>query len=753
MSIAGVVRDTTTGAALEAVSVSIIGTTSGTYTDQDGKFSLTIHQELPIRVNFSYIGYETKEIEISTAEEVLNLRVGLFSSTEELAEVIVQASSLREKFHSTNTSVESIDAREAQVIPALFGEVDIIKTLQLKPGILSGSEGNSNLYVRGGNGDQNLVLLDGIQIYNPSHLFGFFSTFNNDALHSVNVYKGGFPAKYGGRLSSVIDVQTKSPNTKKLSGSGGLGLISSRLMLEGPVFSENVSFFISGRRTYVDVFTEMANKINEDNENFNPIPQYRFYDLNGKLTARLSLSDLLTFSGYAGADIFSFNNELFQLDFDWGNKAGSLEWSHSFSNRLFSKKTIFATNYNYLITSNIENFHFDLSSRILDKGFRWDLTYDSPGGHFLQAGAEWIHHQFRLGRLKAGSASENYNFSSGSAPSGHEWSIFAGDQFDAGEIFKFNFGLRYSGFYSQSKYYHRLEPRAAFNAVLSKRWSIKSSYARMNQFVHLVSNTGFSLPTDLWYPTTEKVRPQSSDQIVLGVNYLIAPSLMLTNEYYYKSMNHQIELKDHAQIFSNDDLEQEFTFGKGYAYGSEIGIEKKSGPLTGWIGYTLAWVRRGRFKDIEGGRYFPPRYDRRHDLSIVTTYEFNKKWSVSATFVYGTGDKAWLPAGRIYLQDIDRLNSFPIVPVYQNRNTVTLPPYHRMDLSVVRSFESSWGSHDLNLSFYNLYNRRNPYFLYLDAELKNLLENGDKLELPVKITARQVSLFPILPSLSWNFKF
>lgn len=753
MTIAGVVRDTTTGEALEAVSVSVIGTTIGTYTDQNGGFTLTTDQPFPFTIRFSYVGYQPEEIEISSPEEASDIRVSLSSTAKELAEVIVQASSLREKFHSSNTSVESLDARDAEVIPALFGEVDIIKTLQLKPGILSGSEGNSNLYVRGGNGDQNLVLLDGIHIYNPSHLFGFFSTFNNDALHSVDVYKGGFPAKYGGRLSSVIDVQTKSPNTKKLSGSGGLGLISSRLMLEGPLFSEDVSFFISGRRTYVDVFTELANKMNQDNENFNPIPRYRFYDLNGKLTARLSPSDMLTFSGYMGADVFGFKNELFHLDFDWGNKAGSLEWNHSFSKRLYSKQTLFLTDYNYLIANDVENFHFDLSSRIRDRGFRWDLTYDSPGGHFLQAGAEWIHHQFRLGRLKAGSTSENYNFSSGSEPSGHEWSVFAGDQFDAGEIFKFNFGLRYSGFHSQSEYYHRLEPRAALNAMVSERWSIKSSYARMNQYVHLVSNTGFSLPTDLWYPTTEKVRPQSSDQIVLGVNYLITPSLMLTNEYYYKSMNHQIELKDHAQIFSNDDLEQEFTFGKGYAYGSEIGIEKKSGPLTGWIGYTLAWVRRGRFKDIEGGRYFPPRYDRRHDLSIVSTYEFNKKWSVSATFVYGTGDKAWLPAGRIYLQDIDRLNSFPVVPVYEDRNTVTLPPYHRMDLSVVRSFESSWGSHELNLSFYNLYNRRNPYFLYLDAEMKNLLENGDKLELPVKITARQVSLFPIIPSLSWNFKF
>lgn len=753
VSISGIVRDSITDDPLEAVTVAVDGSAQGSYTDENGYFELSVDQEPPILLHISYVGYRPKEVRIEDEDQGRNLRIAMYSSAEELTEVIVQASSLREKFHSSNTSVESIDARDAQIIPALFGEVDIIKTLQLKPGILSGSEGNSNLYVRGGNSDQNLVLLDGINIYNPSHLFGFFSTFNNDALHSVDIYKGGFPAKYGGRLSSVIDVQTKTPNNKKLSGAGGLGLISSRLLLEGPLFSENVSFLISGRRTYVDVFTEMVNKSKRDNENYNPIPQYRFYDLNGKLTARLSPSDMLTFSGYMGADVFGFKNELFHLDFDWGNRAGSVEWSHSFSKRLFSKKTLFATDYNYLIVSDMEDFHFDLGSRIRDRGFRWDLTYDSPGGHFIQAGAQWVHHQFRLGRIKAGSITDDYDFSSGTDPAGQEWSLFAGDQFSPIESLKLNLGLRYSGFYSNSRTYHRLEPRIALNAMLSDRWSFKSSYARMSQFVHLVSNTGFSLPTDLWYPTTEKVKPQSSDQVVLGLNYLINSSLMLTNEYYYKSMDHQIELKDHAQIFSNDNLEDEFTFGRGYAYGTELGIEKTTGALTGWIGYTLAWVRRGDFEDLEGGRYFPPRYDRRHDVSIVSTYALNDKWSFSATFVYGTGDKAWLPAGRIYLQDIDRLNSFPVVPVYQERNTVTLPGYHRMDLSIVRSFEASWGSHDLNLSFYNLYNRRNPYFLYLDAEMKNLLENGDKLEVPVNMTARQVSLFPILPSISWNFKF
>ncbi len=738
---------------MESVSVFVEETGSGTYTDEKGRFQLQLGKERPLTLRFSYIGYHNETIRITETDNIHDLKILLAPKLEELSQIVVQANSLREKFNSTNTSVESIDARDAQVLPALFGEVDIIKILQLKPGISSGSEGSSSLFVRGGTGDQNLVLFDGVNIYNPSHLFGFFSTFNNDALSSVDVFKGGFPAQYGGRLSSVVDVKTKKPNDKKLSGSGGVGVISSRLTLEGPVFSDKVSFLVSGRRTYVDLFTEMVNRSKIDDPDFTPIPQYRFYDLNGKLNARLTDKDELTFSGYKGADIFGFNNEAFTVDFNWGNQAGSLQWKHAYSDRLYFNTSLFLTDYEYNILNKAGDFDFNLGSRIKDKGIRWNLFYDQPGGHFLQGGVQWIYHQFNVGRFKAGSTTDEVEFSAGSSPEGHEFAAFISDQFSPWDRIKMNLGLRYSGFTGSDNFYHNLEPRFSLNASLNSRLNLKTSYARMNQYIHLIANNGISLPTDIWYPTTGRVKPQVSDQYVIGLNYLLGSSFLITNEYYYKSFQNQIELKDHAQIFANENLEEEFTFGDGYAYGMEFGLEKKSGQWTGWIGYTLAWVRRGNFEDIEGGSWFSPQFDRRHDLSLVSSYKFNDKWTLSATFVYGSGDRAWLPAGRFFLQDINGVYSLPVVPIYEKRNTINTPSYHRMDLSIVRSWKTNWGSHNLNLSFYNLYNRRNPYFLYLDAELKSFIDGPSNLEVPVKVKTKQVSLFPILPSISWNFKF
>ncbi|WP_236976314.1 TonB-dependent receptor [Membranihabitans maritimus] len=746
------ILDKSTGEPLESVTIFIPSSGTGTVTDSTGFFSLKLTNDWPIEINLSYIGYDSKTLLLNKENYQKIETIYLQSSNLELEEVVIGANSVREKFRSTNTSVETIDAKQARVLPALFGEVDIIKTIQLKPGIASGSEGSSGLFVRGGNGDQNLILLDGVNIYNPSHLFGFFSTFNNDALSTVDVYKGGFPAQYGGRLSSVIDIKTKDLQKDSISGSGGLGLISSRLTIDGPLF-ENTSFLVSGRRTYVDIFTELANKINENNENFSPIPRYRFYDLNGKITSRIGKKDRITFSGYTGADVFSFNNDLFNMDFNWGNNAGSLHWNHSFSNTLFSDVAVTYTDYEYTIANALDGFDFNLSSQIKDLGMKWDLFYEW-NNQLWRGGIQAIHHRFKLGRFKFGSTDDDINFSAGSEPEGTEIAAFLGNKFSLLPILSMDIGIRYSGFIHSEKFYQNIEPRIAANVEVTDRFNIKASYAQMNQYVHLVSNNGLSLPTDLWYPSTDNVKPQKSEQTVLGFNLLLDKSLLLTNEYYYKKLYNQIELKDHAQIFVNDQIEEEFTFGDGYAYGTEIGLEKTAGKWTGWIGYTLAWVRRGNFKDIQEGDYFPPKYDRRHDLSIVSTWKINDKWNISTTFVYGSGDKSWLPAGRFFLQGVDGSGSFPAVPIYTDRNTTSVPNYHRMDLSIERSFKAKWGKHSLNLSIYNLYNRRNPYFLYLDTELKSLSSTSDdNLNVPVSVSAKQVSLFPIIPSLSWNFNF
>lgn len=752
-TLTGTVIDTINGSPMESVSVFLLETGSGAYTDTDGRFSLSSDTPLPVTLRFSYVGYGQKSIRIVNEDQMLDLVVDLVPQNEQISEIVVQSNSMRERFNSTNTSVENIDARQAQVLPALFGEVDILKTLQLKPGISSGSEGSSSLFVRGGSGDQNLVLFDGVNIYNPSHLFGFFSTFNNDALSSVEVFKGGFPAEYGGRLSSVIDVASKKPGTDQISGSGGIGLISSRLTFEGPLVKDKVNFLVSGRRTYIDLFTELVNKSKADDPEFTPIPRYRFYDFNGKVSARISDQDLLTLSGYMGADVFGFRTDLIAADFDWGNRAASLGWNHAYSDRLYFNTSLFLTNYKYNIANETGEFSFNLGSHINDLGARWDLTYDHPSGHFIKGGLHWMQHKFKIGRLKAESVEDNVEFASGTNPQGHEFAAYVRDEFSPWDNLTVNLGLRYSGFSADNQFYHNLEPRAALTASLSDRLNLKSSYARMNQYIHLVANNGISLPTDIWFPTTDRVKPQISDQYVIGLNYLLGPSLLITNEYYYKSFQNQIELKDHAQIFVTEDMEAEFTFGSGEAYGTELGLEKKSGNWTGWIGYTLAWVQRGEFKDIEDGAWFPPQFDRRHDLSVVSTYQLNDKWTISATFVYGSGDKAWLPAGRFSLQDLNTQNDFAIVPIYGKRNSITMPAYHRMDLSVVRTWKTNWGSNSLSLSVYNLYDRRNPYFLYLDSELVDWVDGPSNMELPVRVTAKQVSLFPILPSISWNFNF
>lgn len=753
IQVKGIIKDSKTQEPLEAVSISVIETKNGTYSNLDGSFEISLQKSDSAWLRFSYIGYKDKTIEIDPVNHERTILIQMSSQLEELSEVIIQANSLREKFNSSNTSVESIDAKDAQVLPALFGEVDIIKTLQLKPGITSGSEGSSNLYVRGGNGDQNLVLLDGVNIYNPSHLFGFFSTFNNDALQSVDIFKGGFPAKYGGRLSSVLDIRTKDPNPEKLSGSGGLGIISSRLMLEGPLMHDKVTFLISGRRTYLDAVTKHINKANEANKEITPIPQYWFYDLNGKISAKINDKNALTLSGHIGSDDFSFKDGRYRTNLDWGNEMGSLQWNHSISQQLLATAAVFTSKYTYDITNSFGPLDLNITSNIADQGLRLNVLFDSKNGHLIQGGIQTIHHRFNIGRYQAGSMVDTLEFSTGSALLGRESAFFIGDQFNPWKKITINLGIRYTKFSSQSRYYHNTEPRFAVSVDLSRRLKIKSSYARMNQYVHLVSNTGISLPTDIWYPTTDRITPQRSDQVVLGMQYLIKPSLMFTNEYYYKALKNQIELKDHAQIFANDDLEEEFSIGNGYAYGSEIGIEKKSGRWTGWMGYTLAWVRRGNFNEIEGGRHFSPKYDRRHDLSFVSSFQFNKKWTASATFVFGSGDKAWLPEGRFYLQDIPEVNGHLPIPVYGTRNTINLPSYHRADIAIVRSFKTKWSTQNFTFSLYNLYNRRNPYFLYLNSTMHTIPNGSGDLEIPVEVSTRQVSLFPVLPSISWNFKF
>ncbi len=752
VSISGTVTDINSGETLIGATVLIVETGSGTSTNAYGFYSVETEATDSIELRYSYVGFETVSRKVgANTSQVIN--IGLDNSGVELEEVVVQDNSFREQLKSTQMSVTNITATEAKLLPAFFGEVDILKTIQLKPGISSGSEGSTGLFVRGGSPDQNLIILDEALVYNPNHLFGFFSTFNADAVKNVEVFKGGFPAKYGGRVSSVIDVQLRDGNAKKFKATGGIGLITSRLTLESPIVKDRSSFIISGRRTYVDVLTRAVNRANEDKEDYNPIPDYYFYDLNAKGNYKLDEKNRLFISGYFGRDKFAFSDDNFDFGFDWGNITGTMRWNHIFNQKLFSNTTFTFSDYDYEITNRVTGFSFELGSSVQDINLKSDFYYALNSRHDINFGVNVTQHKFDIGRLKAGSDDGEISFAAGNDLDGTQYGAYISDEIKLSDRLVSNVGLRLSGFYNETNYIG-LEPRAAVNYELTDDLSLKASYARMRQYVHLVSTASLALPTDIWHPSTERIKPQISDQVAVGGALLIGKGIYLTNEYYYKWLDNQIEFTNFAELFANDNLEDEFLFGSGYGYGMEIGIEKQVGKLQGWLGYTLGYVRREKFEGINNGNEFFPIYDRRHDFTAVGIYKFNKKYSLSASFVYGSGDRAWVPTGRFLSQGVPGSNTEAFVTQYQEpRNEFRKPNYHRLDLGLVINFFPDWGHSDLTISVYNVYDRRNVFFLTLfpdydddpDGELTGI-------EIPDRIVAEQVSLFPILPSITWNFK-
>jgi len=761
VTVSGTITDAENGETLIGATVSVpdldLGTTSNAY----GFYSLSVPAEDSLELVVSYVGFQNQTFDLFLrADTTLDVKLG---SGVQLDEVVVKANSYREQLNSTEMSVEAISTKEAKIIPVLLGESDILKAVQLKPGIPSGSEGRTGLFVRGGSGDQNLIVLDEAVVYNANHLFGFFSTFNTDAVKDLKIYKGGFPAQYGGRLSSVIDVKLKEGNNQKLAGSGGIGLIASRLTLEGPIQKGKSSFIVSGRRTYVDLLTRQVNRANEGEEDFSPIPDYYFYDLNAKVNHRFSEKDRLFLSGYFGRDVFGFDGDFFDFNFDWGNATGTARWNHVFNPKLFANTTFTYSDYQYNIENRITGFSFGLGSDIEDVNLKTDFYYAPSNNHTIRFGAMATRHRFTVGRLQAGSDDGLVNFSAGQTFTGLEFGLYASDEMELTDALSANVGLRFSGFNNEGKTYLGLEPRFSARYKINERLAFKGSYSRMYQYLHLIANAGVTLPTDIWYPSTERVRPQLSDQIAVGGSYLLGSQYFLNVEGYYKWLDRQLQFVDGAEIFVNDELEEEFAVGEGRAYGLEFSIEKKQGRLTGWIGYTLALTRLQNFETLDpNGRFaqesqgfgpFNPIYDRRHDLSVVAIYEISERLTASATFVYGSGDLTWLPPGRFAFQDIEGQDFESIVPDYRARNNFRLPPYHRLDLGLVIKFFPDWGESDLTISVVNAYDRRNAFFLYLEPEFEEVENNGVPVEVPTRIAAKQVSLFPILPAITWNFKF
>ena len=776
-TLSGTITDAESGEAIINAKIYIPAIRQGAVTNTYGFYSLTVESGTQI-IEFRSGGMETvvKEFDL-TADIVFNIEMS--SEIKNIGEVTISAKK-GENVNSARIGQIDLDVDKIKTLPAFMGEVDIIKAIQLLPGVSSVSEGGQGFYVRGGGPDQNLVLLDEGVVYNAAHLFGFFSVFNVDAVKSVTLIKGGMPANYGGRMSSVLEVHMNEGNNKKFKIKGGLGVISSRLTIEGPLKKDKGSFIVSARRTYIDVIMKAA------------IPEtspfsgssYYFYDLNLKLNYKLTEKDRIYLSGYYGKDVFTYGNktDAFSVDMPWGNGIAALRWNHLFSNKLFMNVTSTFSDYQFKFGSEQDEFRFALKSQITDIGGKVDFTYFPSTRHKLKWGAEYIYHTFNPTSVSA--ASQDIVFDTGEAQKlySHESAVYVLDEFDLNEKIKLNAGLRYSMYqhvgpfkryikgdisnsdsvvnYSKGdliKFYSGLEPRVSGRWLLSETSSIKAGYSYNYQYVHLTSLSAVSLPTDIWYPSTDKAKPQKGWQGSLGYFHNFKDDKYETSvEVYYKGMKNLIEYKEGALPGDNvnDNTDNILVFGTGQAYGIEFFVKKAYGKLTGWIGYTLAKTER-KFPDLNTGNVFPAKYDRRHDLSIVAGYKLNERWTFGAAFIYATGNTLTLPTSW-YVQEQSLLFN------YGARNSTRMAPYHRLDLSatlydksykvkqdeltgepikVKKRFRSNW-----SFSVYNVYNRANPFFMYVD-------NNGDFLNGDFKISVKQVSLFPIIPSVTWNFEF
>jgi hypothetical protein len=757
----GYVRDSLSGETLIGATISIDGKAKGVNSNQYGFYSITLEKGTHL-VTVSYTGFISRQLSVNlqsdTSIQFQLLQRGV------LQEVVVY--SRRRDGNIKNAQMGKIDLSMSQIksVPVIFGEVDILKAIQMLPGVRNTGEGNTGLYVRGGGPDQNLILLDDAIVYNTGHLFGFFSIFNPDAIKNVSLIKGGMPARYGGRLSSVLDVSMKEGNLKKFQVEGGIGAIASRISVEGPLKKDKASFIISGRRTYVDVLAKPF--ISRKSDFYGS--GYYFYDLNTKFNYTFSSKDRIYLSGYFGRDVFAFNNSArsFNANIPWGNATASLRWNHVFSKKLFSNTTLVYNDYYFTFAGTQNDFAVKLSSGIRDINAKADFDYYPSPRHRFAFGTLYTYHRFRPNVVSGNQGSTQFQPNNESLKYALEGAWYAQHEWEWSDALKVSTGLRYSTFRQIGPYtiynedadgnrldstfykkgsvirtYGGLEPRFTLRYALNDETSFKTSVTRNLQYIHLVSNAGTTLPTDLWVPSTYRVKPQISWMYAAGIFRNFRDNTWETSvEVYYKDMRNQIEYKE-GYVQGLRDPEKDFVFGRGWSYGTELFINKVKGRLTGWIGYTLSWTWR-KFPDLNEGKTYPAKFDRRHDLSVVASYELSKKWKLSGNFVYASGNATTLPE-RFYI-----INGV-LSQEYSRINQYRMPAYHRMDLSATYTPQKRIGgkyAHYWVFGIYNAYSRLNPYFIYFD-------QTGSPYDGSLKIDARQVSLFPIIPSVTWNFKF
>jgi outer membrane receptor protein involved in Fe transport len=760
-TISGYVRDFLSGETLIGSSVTISGQGKGITTNPYGFYSITLPEGRYV-LSASFAGYASVDtlVDLHSGGEInFNLLQGSM-----MQEVVV--SSVRRDNNVRLAQMGKIDLSVSRIksVPVLLGEVDILKTLQLLPGVRNAGEGNTGLYVRGGGPDQNLIMLDDAIVYNTGHLFGFFSIFNSDAIKNITLIKGSMPAQYGGRLSSVLDVSMKEGNMKKFEVEGGIGLIASRVSVQGPIKKDKASFIISARRTYIDLLTKPFISKSSDFHGTG----YYFYDLNAKINYKFSENDRVYLSAYFGRDVFTFNNaqRAFKADIPWGNATATLRWNHVFSRKLFANTTLVYNDYNFAFGAEQNDFRIRLSSGIKDVNGKLDFDYYPSPRHKVKFGGLYTYHTFVPNILTGEQGTTRFDPDSDTKKHAGERALYVQDEWEVSDKITINGGLRYSGFaqlgpykiferdadgnkldstvYSRGKTvknYGGFEPRATLRYGLNETTSLKAGITRNLQYIHLVSNAGSTLPTDLWVPSTYRVKPQISWQYAAGIFKNFYDNEFETSvEVYYKDMRNQIEYKE-GYTPSLNDPEEDFTFGRGWSYGTELFINKTRGRFSGWIGYTLSWTWR-KFDGLNGGEKYPAKYDRRHDLSVVGTYELNKKWKFSGVFVYGSGNATTLPERFYIVEGV-------LTQEYSKVNQYRLPAYHRLDLSATltpkpkpgHKFEHSWV-----FSLYNSYSRLNPYFIYFN-------QTGNPYDGSLKVEARQVSLFPLIPAATWNFKF
>lgn len=789
-TISGTVVSRSSGEPLICATVVDVRSGKGTVTNANGRFSLTLPADT-VAFRVSYVGYQRFDSLFCLSGNMV-MNVSLLSGVQ-LRAVTVNAERVSSAKSSQISAIE-IPMEQIKAVPVLFGETDIMKTLQLLPGVQNGTEGMNGVYVRGGGPDENLFLLDGVSVYNVNHLGGFFSAFNSSAVKNVTLYKGSFPARFGGRLSSVLDITTNNGNDKEIHGDISVGLIAAKLSLEGPIIKEKTTFSVSYRRTYADLLAQPFLAVVSAVEEERIRAGYYFYDFNAKVTHKVSDKSRLFASYYMGDDVVylkvrtrallsSYSNEDYwmKMGYNWGNIVGSLRWNYELTPKLFMNITGAYTRYRNHISMGAEEHDWDsewdnyysvdmsYKSGIRDLIVRGDFDYAPNPDHAIKFGGAWIHHIFtpevmgmqmedrqtQFGEKDSGYVEKMDTILGENRVHAEEMFCFVEDDWSITSALKVNFGVYVSGFAVENKFYPSVQPRISGRLLFSDKLSFKAGYAYMTQYMHLLSNSSINLPTDLWVPVTARIAPMNAHQVAAGLFYNWTDIADFSVEAYYKHMDNLLEYRDGVSFWSSStNWEDKVCIGRGWSYGVEFLAQRTLGPVSGWVGYT--WSRTMRLFDREGmeindGQPFPAKYDRRHDISIVLMYKPSDRFDVGLTWVYSTGNAATLALQEFQDEEASEEGDWYDSEVYgyvDGRNNFRMPAYHRMDIGVNFHKQKKRGKRTISLSVYNLYNRKNPFVVYESGRYHYTYQG-----VTYNSALVQLSIFPIIPSISYKFEF